>query len=132
MNFLPWVSFSFLQPFDRKPSFPTPSMWLSSVVRQDPIPGLVGEKTILLGTAVHTGKSMGLTSQRTGLGPVPGPGGSTREENGKPVSALAWRTPWQRTLAGYSPRGCKELDITERLTPSLSAEPRSHNQHIYS
>ena len=26
----------------------------------------------------------------------------------------------QRSLAGYSPYGCKELDITERLTLSLS------------
>ena len=38
MNFLPWVSFSFLQPFDRKPSFLNLSMWLSSVLRKDPYP----------------------------------------------------------------------------------------------
>ena len=30
-------------------------------------------------------------------------------------SILAWRIP-QRTLAGYSPWGCKELDMTEQLT----------------
>ena len=43
-----------------------------------------------------------------------------------------WRKEWQptpiflpgeshtqRSLAGYSPRGCKELDMTERLTLSL-------------
>ena len=34
-------------------------------------------------------------------------------------SVLAWRTPWQRILVGYSPWGCKELDTTERLTLSL-------------
>ena len=30
-------------------------------------------------------------------------------------SILAWRIPWKRSLAGYSPWGCKELD-TEGLT----------------
>ena len=28
-------------------------------------------------------------------------------------SILAWRIPWKRSLAGYSPWGCKELDMTE-------------------
>ena len=28
-------------------------------------------------------------------------------------SILAWRIPWQRSLAGYSPWGCKELDIQQ-------------------
>ena len=28
-------------------------------------------------------------------------------------SILAWRIPWIRGLAGYSPWGCKELDMTE-------------------
>ena len=26
---------------------------------------------------------------------------------------LAWKIPWQRSLVGYSPWGCKELDTTE-------------------
>ena len=30
-------------------------------------------------------------------------------------STLAWRIPWERSLVGYSPWGCKELDTTERL-----------------
>ena len=30
---------------------------------------------------------------------------------------LAWREQGQRSLAGYGPQGCKELDMTERLTP---------------
>ena len=31
-------------------------------------------------------------------------------------SILAWRIPHgQRSLAGYSPWGCKDLDMTERL-----------------
>ena len=35
-------------------------------------------------------------------------------------TVLAWRTPWTRSLVGYSPRGCKESDTTEQLTLSLS------------
>ena len=31
-------------------------------------------------------------------------------------SILAWRIPWIGELVGYSPWGCKELDMTERLT----------------
>ena len=30
-------------------------------------------------------------------------------------SILAWRTHGQKSLAGYSPRGCKESDMTEQL-----------------
>ena len=28
-------------------------------------------------------------------------------------SILAWRIPWTRSLAGYTPRGRKELDMTD-------------------
>ena len=31
-------------------------------------------------------------------------------------SILAWRIPWTRSLTGSSPRGHKELDVTEQLT----------------
>ena len=34
-------------------------------------------------------------------------------------SILAWRISLQRSLAGYSPWGHKDLDTTERLTLSL-------------
>ena len=40
---------------------------------------------------------------------------------------LAWRSPGQRSLVGYSLWGCKELDITERLStaqPSNSVTSR--------
>ena len=30
------------------------------------------------------------------------------------ASILAWRIPWTEDLVGYSPRGRKELDTTER------------------
>ena len=36
-------------------------------------------------------------------------------------SILAWEIPWTEEPGGlYSPRGQKESDMTERLTPSLS------------
>ena len=36
------------------------------------------------------------------------------------TSILAWRIPWTEEPGGYSPWGCKEMDMTEPLTPSLS------------
>ena len=35
--------------------------------------------------------------------------------NGNPLTILAWRISWMRSLAGYSPWGHKELDTTEWL-----------------
>ena len=35
-------------------------------------------------------------------------------------SILAWRVPWTEELGGYSPWGCKESDMTERPTLSLT------------
>ena len=29
---------------------------------------------------------------------------------------LAWRIPWQRSLAGYSPWGCRESDMNVKGT----------------
>ena len=37
-------------------------------------------------------------------------------------SILAWKIHGQRSLAGYSPWCCKELDTTERLTHTHSPE----------
>ena len=37
-------------------------------------------------------------------------------EMGTHSNTLAWRIPWQRSLAGYSPWGHKEWDVTEWLT----------------
>ena len=31
-------------------------------------------------------------------------------------SILAWKIPWTDSLVSYSPWGCKESDMTERLT----------------
>ena len=40
-------------------------------------------------------------------------------------SILAWR---QRSLVGHSPRGCKKLDTTERLTHTHT---RTHTHDIF-
>ena len=39
-------------------------------------------------------------------------------EEGMPThsSILAWRIPWTEDLVGYSPWGCRELDVTEWLS----------------
>ena len=49
------------------------------------------------------------------LGSVPGEGRSSGEENGNPLQYACLENPMdgQRSLAGYSPWGCKELDMTE-------------------
>ena len=45
------------------------------------------------------------------------------EEMATCSNILAWKTPWIEELVGYSPRDCKELNMTERLsTASLSLE----------
>ena len=56
------------------------------------------------------------------LGSVPGSGRSSGEGNGNPLPVfLLGESHEQRSLAGYSPWGCKELDTTER--PTLTHSP---------
>ena len=38
---------------------------------------------------------------------------------------LAWRIPWQKSLAGCSPWGCKESDTTEQLNNNI------HTHHFF-
>ena len=58
------------------------------------------------------------------------------------VGKILWRRKWlpiqvflpgkfhrQRSLAGYSPWGCKELDMTERLTHTFFFFPPKHRIH---
>ena len=42
-------------------------------------------------------------------------------------STLAWKIPWRRSLVGHSPWGCKELDMAERLSLSLSLGPMDYS-----
>ena len=51
------------------------------------------------------------------LGSIPRSGRSPREGNGLPTPvSLPEKSHGQRSLVGYSPWGCKELDTTERRT----------------
>ena len=34
-------------------------------------------------------------------------------------SILAWRIPWTESLSGYSPKNCKQSDMTEQLVGVL-------------
>ena len=48
------------------------------------------------------------------LGSIPGSGRSSGEENGNPLQYSCLENPHgQRSLVGYSPWDCKELDRTE-------------------
>ena len=54
-------------------------------------------------------------------GSVPGLEGPLEEGMATHSSILAWRVPWMRSLVGYSPWGCKELDTTETTHTRTSA-----------
>ena len=47
------------------------------------------------------------------LGLIPGLGRSLGEGNDNSLQFLAWKSHEQRSLAGYSPQGCKDLDTTK-------------------
>ena len=49
------------------------------------------------------------------MGLIPGLGRSPGEGNGNPVF-LPGESHGQRSLVGYNPQGCKEVDTTERLS----------------
>ena len=41
---------------------------------------------------------------------------------------LAWKIPWQRSLAGYSPKGHKELNTTERLSTHMQVKRKASEE----
>ena len=49
------------------------------------------------------------------IGSICGSVRSPEKGNATHSSILAWEIPEQRSLAGYSPWGCKELDTIEQL-----------------
>ena len=57
-------------------------------------------------------------------GSIPGSGRSPGEGHGTPV-ILAGASHGQRSLAGYGPYGCKELDTTEMTWHACTHEPMS-------
>ena len=53
------------------------------------------------------------------MGSIPGSGSSPGGGHGNPLQNSCLENPHtQRSLAGYSPWGCKESDTTERLSPT--------------
>ena len=59
------------------------------------------------------------------LGSIPGTGRYSGEGNGNPLQCFAWRIPWTEgySLVGYSSWGCKESDVTERLSTQTQKLP---------
>ena len=57
-------------------------------------------------------------------GLIPGLGRFLEEENGKPLRDSCLEKSMDRNLEGYSPWGCKELNMIERLTLSFSVTER--------
>ena len=49
-----------------------------------------------------------------------GPEDPLEKEMATHSSILAWEIPWAEKPGGYSPWGCKELDMTERTQCSLT------------
>ena len=61
------------------------------------------------------------------IGLIPGSGRSPGAGNGNPLQYSCLENPHgQRSLVGYNPWGCKELDVTERLST------HTHISYIYS
>ena len=62
-----------------------------------------------------------------GLGSIPGLGRSPGGEHGNPLQySCLENLHGQRSLVGYSPGGCKELDSTERLSTSTNTRKHTH------
>ena len=61
------------------------------------------------------------------LGSIPGSGRSSGEGNGNPLQySCLEKSHGQRSMVGYSPLGCKELDITEQIHFTSLLKLRSH------
>ena len=62
-------------------------------------------------------------------GLIPGSGRSSGQEMASPSSTLAWKIPWTEEPGVYSPRCCKESDMTEHSpTDKQTNRPRRQNQ----
>ena len=77
----------------------------------------------------HSGKESACNARDTGdVSLIPGLGRSLvwedplEKKTATDSSILAWKIHGQRSLVGYSPWGCKELDTTERHFNVLAGE----------
>ena len=60
---------------------------------------------------------------------IPGSGRSPGKGNSNPLVFLPGKSHEQRSLAGYSPSGCKESDMTEQLSSSSKRLVRNREKH---
>ena len=66
------------------------------------------------------------------LGSFPGLGRSPGGEYGNPLQYSCLENPHgQRSLVGYSPWGCKELAMTERLSTALTFKSLIHFEFVF-
>ena len=67
------------------------------------------------------------------LGSFPGLGRSPGEGDGNPLQCSHLENPHgQRTLVAYSPWGCKESDMTERLRARARTHTHTHTHtHVF-
>ena len=74
---------------------------------------------------IFRGGSDGKASAYNDLGSIPGSARSPGEGNGNPLQYSCLENPLDGgTWLGYSPRGCRESDMTERLHPlTMVPEP---------
>ena len=68
------------------------------------------------------------------VGSIPGSGRSPGEGNSKPLQYWSGESTGeshgQRSLAGDSPRGCKKLNMTERLSACACARTHTHTDSL--
>ena len=63
---------------------------------------------------------------------IPGLEDSLEKEMATHSNILAWKIPWKQETGGYSPKGHKELDMTEWLSTAQYRECLEENKQITS
>ena len=72
------------------------------------------------------------TCHEGALGSIPGLGRSPGGGHGNPLQYSCLENPHgQRSLAGYSPRGCKESDMAERLNTAQTCLLSTHSLCVH-
>ena len=90
---------------------------------------------------VRVGASVGFPGSSAGKesacntgdpGSIPGLGKSPGERHGNPLQYSCLENPHgQRSLVGYSPWGCKESDMTKRLSTAQHTIQRKSSCHSF-
>ena len=85
-----------------------------------------GRRVLNPGSTVHWGFPGGSAGKEPvcnegDVGLIPGLGRSPRGGHGNPLQYSCLENSMDRSVMGYSPYGCKKLNMTDRLTLSLSS-----------